>query len=81
VLTEPGKVHCADIPVAELLISETPTVPVRTYMRNETRFRSVEHLDPARFRQLATDAQREAKQRFAVYQQLAGLRVPIEPEE
>jgi pyruvate-ferredoxin/flavodoxin oxidoreductase len=76
---DPRRVAAGEPPLQ--LDCNPPTVPVRTYMRNETRFRSVEHLDPARFRQLATDAQREAKQRFAVYQQLAGLRVPIEPEE
>jgi len=53
-----------------------PTVPVRTYMQNEARFRIVERLDPARFKHLAAAAQREATQRFAVHQQLAGLTVP-----
>jgi pyruvate-ferredoxin/flavodoxin oxidoreductase len=54
-----------------------PTVPVKTYMQNETRFRMVERLDPARFKQLAAAAQREATQRFAVHQQLAGITVPL----
>jgi pyruvate-ferredoxin/flavodoxin oxidoreductase len=58
-----------------------PSVPVQTYMRNEARFRMVERQDAARFKQLAAAAQREATQRFAVYQQLAGLRVPIVEEK
>jgi pyruvate-ferredoxin/flavodoxin oxidoreductase len=58
-----------------------PTVPVKAYMQNEARFRMVERMDAGRFKQLAAAAQREATQRFAVYQQLAGLRVPtIETE-
>jgi pyruvate-ferredoxin/flavodoxin oxidoreductase len=59
-----------------------PTVPVKTYMQNESRFRMVERLDPARYKHLAAAAQREATQRFAVHQQLAGITVPIveEPE-
>jgi hypothetical protein len=47
-------------------------------MRNETRFRMVEKQDPERFKRLAVLAQRNAAQRFAVYQQLAGITVPQE---
>jgi pyruvate-ferredoxin/flavodoxin oxidoreductase len=36
--------------------SKQPTVPVSTYQRNETRFRMVEKLDPARFKALAAQA-------------------------
>jgi hypothetical protein len=50
-------------------------------MQNEGRFRMVERMDAARFKQLAAAAQREATQRFAVYQQLAGVRVPALEEE
>ena len=57
-----------------------PTVPVKTYMQNETRFRTVERLDPARYKQLVAAAQREATQRFAVHQQLAGITVPMVEE-
>ena len=56
-----------------------PTVPVKTYMQNEARFRMVERLDAARYKQLAAAAQREATQRFALYQQLAGVTVPLVP--
>ncbi len=54
-----------------------PSIPVKTYMQNEARFRMVERLDAARFAALAAAAQREATQRFAVYQQLAGITIPI----
>jgi pyruvate-ferredoxin/flavodoxin oxidoreductase len=63
------------------LDSNPPSVPVKNYMQNETRFRMVERMDPARFKRLAAAAQREATQRFAVYQQLAGLRVPVAEQE
>ena len=39
-------------------------------MRNETRFRMVEKLDPERFKKLLASAERQAKQRVAVYKQL-----------
>ncbi len=58
------------------LDSEAPTIPVERYMRNETRFRMVEKLDPKRFKLLLERAQREATERIAVYQQLAGITLP-----
>jgi pyruvate-ferredoxin/flavodoxin oxidoreductase len=66
------------------LDSAAPKTSARDYMRNETRFRMVEKLDPERFKRLLAKAEREALQRFAVYQQLAGLTVPriaVEEEE
>lgn len=45
-------------------------------MRNEARFRMAEKQDPERFKRLMASAERSARQRFAVYQQLAGLTVP-----
>jgi hypothetical protein len=45
-------------------------------MRNETRFRMVEKLDPVRFKRLSLMAEKQAKQRVAIYQQLANLTVP-----
>ena len=46
-------------------------------MRNETRFRMVEKLDPLRFKRLLAMAETRAAQRYAVYQQLAGVKVPV----
>ena len=76
---DPRRVAAGEPPLQ--LDCNPPTVPVKTYMRNETRFRMVERLDAERFKRLAAAAQREATQRFAVYQQLAGLRVPVVNEE
>ena len=53
-----------------------PKLPVQDYMRNETRFRMVEKQDPERFKRLTAASQRSASQRYAVYQQLAGITVP-----
>ncbi|HET7295065.1 MAG TPA: pyruvate:ferredoxin (flavodoxin) oxidoreductase [Vicinamibacteria bacterium] len=66
------------------LDSPEPKASVRQYMRNETRFRMVEKQDPERFRHLLARAERQARQRFAVYRQLAGLTIPqvaVEDEE
>ncbi len=53
--------------------------PVSEYMRNETRFRMVEKLDPSRFKWLAVEAQKAASRRVAVYEHMAALRVPTPP--
>ena len=45
-------------------------------MRNETRFRIVEHQDPERFRKLVAAAQQQNAYRMALYQQLATLVPP-----
>jgi pyruvate-ferredoxin/flavodoxin oxidoreductase len=64
-----------------VLDSSPPKIPARQYMRNETRFRMVEKQDPERFKRLLAMAEKSAKQRVAVYQQLAGLTVPRVPDE
>jgi pyruvate-ferredoxin/flavodoxin oxidoreductase len=46
------------------------------YMRNETRFRMVEKIDPERFRRLATAARDHTARRLALYEQLARIILP-----
>jgi pyruvate-ferredoxin/flavodoxin oxidoreductase len=58
------------------LDSAAPSTSVLDYMRGETRFLMVERQDPARFKRLAAAAQRRARQRWSVYQQLASIVVP-----
>ncbi len=61
-----------------------PKARVADYMRNESRFRVVERAHPDRFKAFLRDAQEAAQQRFAVYQQLAGVTVPhvdVEPDD
>jgi pyruvate-ferredoxin/flavodoxin oxidoreductase len=54
-----------------------PKPLVAEYMRNESRFRAVERTDPERFRGFLKEAQEAARRRYAVYQQLAGITVPL----
>jgi pyruvate-ferredoxin/flavodoxin oxidoreductase len=61
---------------ALVLDSGEPTIPVAEYMRNETRFRMVEKMDPKRFQQLLQKAQQVERERYALYQHLAGLTLP-----
>jgi pyruvate-ferredoxin/flavodoxin oxidoreductase len=54
-----------------------PKGRVAEYMRNESRFRTVERADPARYKWFVAQSQAAAQQRYAVYQQLAGITVPV----
>jgi pyruvate-ferredoxin/flavodoxin oxidoreductase len=53
-----------------------PKVKVADYVRNESRFRMVERADPARYKKFVEESQAAAERRYAVYQQLAGIKVP-----
>ena len=46
-------------------------------MRNETRYRMVEQQNPEHFRHLLAMAQREVTNRFATYENLAKLTMPV----
>jgi pyruvate-ferredoxin/flavodoxin oxidoreductase len=59
-----------------VLDSGDPKISAKQYMRNETRFRMVEKLDPVRFKKLALMAEKNTRQNVAVYKQLAGITVP-----
>ena len=50
-------------------------VPVEEYLQNETRFRMVEKIDPARYRRLAKAAKEQSAQRVELYGQLANIKV------
>jgi pyruvate-ferredoxin/flavodoxin oxidoreductase len=63
------------------LDSAPPKIRARDYMSQETRFRMVEKQDPERYKRLLATAERQARQHYAVYQQLAGVTIPkIEDE-
>ena len=60
------------------LVLDAPAgkIPVQDYMSNETRFRMVEKIDPARFRRLAVEAQKATARRIATYDHMAKLKIP-----
>jgi len=65
------------------LDSKAPTLPVRDFMMNETRFSMLARANPSRAEQLALLAQADADERWHYYSQLAGLEraVPVIKEE
>ena len=46
-------------------------------MRNESRFRMIERADPRRYKHFVAESQAAAERRYAVYEQLAGITVPV----
>ncbi|MCC7147275.1 MAG: pyruvate:ferredoxin (flavodoxin) oxidoreductase [Phycisphaeraceae bacterium] len=59
-----------------VLDSKPPKLAVSEYTSNETRFRMVEKIDPARFKALGLESQRHTAQRVALYQHMANLTLP-----
>ena len=53
------------------LDSGPPKLPVADFMREEGRFRITENLDPGRYQQLVKRAQLNARQQYALYEQLS----------
>ena len=45
-------------------------------MKNETRFRMVEKINPEGFKRFAKEAQEAAERRMAIYQHMAQLKLP-----
>ena len=57
-----------------------PKAKVADYMKNESRFRVIERADPERYKHFLEESQAAAERRYAVYQQLAGITVPVPAE-
>jgi pyruvate-ferredoxin/flavodoxin oxidoreductase len=71
---DPRRVERGEPP---LVIDAPPgRAAVADYMRNETRFRMVEKIDPERFRRLAAAAHDHAARRVALYEQLSHIVLP-----
>ena len=67
---------------APLALDYGPPKPkVAEYMRNESRFRTIERADPARFKQFLALAQDQADRRYSGYQQLAQIKLPYKKSE
>ena len=56
-----------------IIESKEPSIPVSQYAYNETRYKMLTQLDEARAEQLMHEAQRDAKSRWTLYQQMAAM--------
>ena len=61
-----------------ILDSKEPKVKTADFMRNETRFRMIEKMNPQRFKDLADQAQESAKHRWKLLEQMAAIHFPEE---
>jgi pyruvate-ferredoxin/flavodoxin oxidoreductase len=59
------------------LDSKTPSIPIKDYMYNETRFKMLVKSMPERAEALLQAAQDDAKRRWALYEHLAAQKVPL----
>jgi len=74
---DPGRVARGEAPL--ILDSNPGRLDIATYMENEARFRMVELRSPERYATLVAAARDAARQRRALYEQLARIHLP--PEE
>ena len=66
---DPRRIASGEPPL--VLDSGAPKKPVEAYCNNESRFRMLEAADPARYKELAARAGREAERRLRLYQHLS----------
>jgi pyruvate-ferredoxin/flavodoxin oxidoreductase len=76
---DPRRVLAGEAPLQ--MDSTAPKVELGSYIRNETRYRMIEQQHPEHFKQLLAMAQREVTNRFATYENLAKLTMPVKDVE
>ena len=61
--------------------SKPPSVPLRNYMYNETRFTILQNSDPETARELLRLAQHDAEARWKLYEALAAIQLPAKAKK
>jgi len=56
-----------------IIESKEPSIPISQYAYNETRYKMLTQLDEERAEQLMSEAQKDAKSRWTLYQQMAAM--------
>ena len=72
---DPRRIALGESPLQ--MDSPAPKVDLATYIRNETRYRVVEQMNPEHFKELLAAGQREVTNRYASYENLAKLTMPV----
>ncbi len=68
---DPRRIPTGETPL--VMDSTSIKASLAQFMRNEARFRMVEQQNPVRFRRLLQKAEREVRERFAIYENLAKI--------
>jgi pyruvate-ferredoxin/flavodoxin oxidoreductase len=66
---DPRKVAAGESPLK--LDSPAPKIDLSQFVSNETRFRQVEAANPEGFKKMMEQAQKDVRERYALYEQLA----------
>jgi pyruvate-ferredoxin/flavodoxin oxidoreductase len=69
---DPRLAHQGKSPL--IIESKEPSIPLSQYAYNETRYKMLTLMDEARAEELMREAQRDAKSRWTLYQQMASIR-------
>jgi pyruvate-ferredoxin/flavodoxin oxidoreductase len=76
---DPRRIALGESPLQ--MDSPAPKVDLASYIRNETRYRVVEQMNPEHFKELLAAGQREVTNRYASYENLAKLTMPVKSVE
>jgi pyruvate-ferredoxin/flavodoxin oxidoreductase len=71
---DPRKVAAGESPLK--LDSSAPKIDLSQFVSNETRFRQVEQSNPEAFKRMMAQAQKDVRERYALYEQLARAMSP-----
>jgi pyruvate-ferredoxin/flavodoxin oxidoreductase len=66
---DPRKVAAGESPLK--MDSPAPKIDLTQFVQNETRFRQVEAANPEGFKKMMEQAQKDVRERYALYEQLA----------
>jgi pyruvate-ferredoxin/flavodoxin oxidoreductase len=66
---DPRKVAAGESPLK--MDSPAPKIDLSQFVQNETRFRQVEAANPEAFKRMMDQAQKDVRERYALYEQLA----------
>jgi pyruvate-ferredoxin/flavodoxin oxidoreductase len=66
---DPRRIAAGESPLK--LDSASPKIELAQFMANETRFRQVQAANPEGFKKMLEQAQKDVKERYALYEQLA----------
>ena len=76
---DPRRIEMGESPLQ--MDSPAPKIDLGSYVRNETRYRMVEQMNPEHFKHLLAIAQREVTNRYAAYENMAKLTMPVKSVE
>jgi pyruvate-ferredoxin/flavodoxin oxidoreductase len=75
---DPRRAEAGESPLK--LDSPAPKIPLTEYVENETRYRAVKAMDAERFEKLIAEAQKQVRERYALYELFAKAKDGVPPK-